>query len=193
MRNTPVFPLAKLIPTGVLTIFGAISAWYILNTDEYANGWAATGLLPLIAYLGACLYRARKMILAESGREREIVQMGFIAMVAERSARFWSFLFSAVATVTCVLTVAIWAYQCFLWYREEHWITLSWLSIGGAIPSTRLVYLQRLLYWLGDTNIGVVVLVCGLLLAAPLAAINWRSNNKARFRRNELGNLRKRS
>ena len=193
MKNTPVFPLAKLSALGVLTSAAAIGALYVLADDDYSNGWTAVSLMPLIAYLGYCHHRARAMIVAEQGREREIVRMGFVALAAERAARFWGGIFSVVTVVACLTSVAIWAYQGFLWYRESHWIPQTWLSIGGNIPGSESVYLQRLYYWLGDTNIGVIVLACGLLIAAPLAAISWRSNNKAKFRRNDLKNLKKKS
>jgi hypothetical protein len=149
--------------------------------------------MPLIVYLGYCHYRARVLVFAEQGREREIVRMEFVALAAERAARFWGFVFSAVAIATCLASVAIWAYQGYLWYRDGHWIPQTWASIGGDVPSSASVYLQRLYYWLGDTNIGVIVLIGGLLIAAPLAAISWRSNNKAKFRRNDLKNLKKKS
>jgi len=61
------------------------------------------------------------------------------------------------------------------------------------LPPNDSAFVQSLFYWLGDTNFGAVVLIAGLLIAAPLAAIGWRSNNKAKFRRNELSNLKKRS
>jgi hypothetical protein len=192
-KNAPFFPLAKLSALGILTGAAAIGALYICNTDGYPNGWAGVCFVPLIVYLGYCQYRARNMILAEQGREREIVRMGFVAMAADRAARFWGINFSAVAIATCLVSVAIWGYQGFLWYRESHWIPQTWLSIGGNIPSSGSMNLQRLFYWLGDTNIGVIALISGLLIAAPLAAISWRSNNKAKFRRNELRNLKKRS
>ena len=133
------------------------------------------------------------MILAEQGRERQIVRQSFIAMVADRSARFWGFLFSLVAVATCVIALVIWAYQAWLWYREGHWVSVTWLSVIGVMPHTEHSYVQRLYNWLSDTNIGVIALIGGLLVAAPVAAISWRSNNKAKFRRNDLANLKKRS
>lgn len=193
MRNTPIFPLAKLGPLGLLTSVAAVSAAIIVAAEELPRAWAAIGLLPLFAYLGHCYFRARKMVLAEQGREREIVRLGFIAMVADRSARFWGFLFATIAISTGITTLVIWAYQAWLWYREGDWISVTWLTVVGVIPHTSHSYIHRLLYWLADTNFGVVVLIVGLLVAAPLAAINWRSNNKAKFRRNDLVNLKKRS
>lgn len=193
MIRTKFFPLARLIPLGGLTTVAAISALYILNTHDIGKGWLAASLLPLLIYLGFCFFRARKMLLAEHGREREIIQAEFTAIAANRAARFWGFLFSATAVSTCVITVAIWAYQGFLWYQQGNWIPLSWLKVTQWIPATGYPYIQRLLYWLGDTNIGVVVLIGGLSVAAPLAAISWRSNNKAKFRHNDLRNLKKRS
>jgi len=102
-------------------------------------------------------------------------------------------LFAIIAVSTGVTTLAIWAYQAWLWHSESDWIAVTWHSVAGIIPQSDYASLQRLLYWLADTNIGVVVLIIGLLVAAPLAAINWRSNNKAKFRRNEWVNLKKRS
>ena len=193
MRNTPIFPLAKLGPLGLLTAVAAVSAASIVAADELPRAWAAIGLLPLSAYLGNCYFRARKMVLAEQGREREIVRLGFITLVADRSARFWGFLFATIAVSTGITIMAIWAYQAWLWYREGDWTSVTWLSFVGVIPQTHYSYLQRLFYWLADTNFGVIVLVTGLSVAAPLAAIHWRSNNKAKFRRNDLVNLKKRS
>jgi len=114
-------------------------------------------------------------------------------MVADRSARFWGSLFATIAVSTCISTAAVWVYQAWLWYRLGHWTPLTWLTVVGIIPQTSHPYLQRLLYWLADTNFGVAVLIMGLIAAAPLAAISWRSNNSAKFRRNELANLKKRS
>lgn len=193
VRITPIFPLARLGPLGLLTMVAAVSAAIIFISGEFALPWAGVGLLPLLAYLGYCFFRARKMLLAEHGREREIVKLGFIAMVADRSARFWGFLFSLVAGSTCVMTLTIWLYQAWLWYRDGNWLPITWLSVVGAIPQTDHSALHRLFYWLGDTNLGVIVLIAGLLIAAPLAAIGWRSNNKAKSRRNDLNNLKKRS
>jgi len=193
VRNTPLFPLAKLGPLGLLTAVAAVSAASIVAAEEWPHAWAAIGLLPLSAYLGNCYFRARKMVLAEQGREREIVRLGFIAMVADRSSHFWGFLFATIAVSTCITTLSIWAYQAWLWYREGDWTSVTWLSCVGVIPQTHYSYLQRLFSWLADTNFGVVVLVTGLSVAAPLAAIHWRSNNKAKFRRNDLVNVKKRS
>lgn len=193
MRITPIFPLAKLGPLGLLTTVAAVSAATIFISGDFALPWAGVGLLPLLAYLGYCFFRARKMVLAEQGREREIVKAGFVAMAADRSARFWGLLFSLVAGSTCVMTLTVWLYQASLWYRDGNWLPVTWHSVVGAIPQTDHSTLRRLVYWLGDTNIGVIVLIAGLLIAAPLAAISWRSNNKAKFRRNDLNNLKKRS
>jgi len=193
LKNTPIFPLARLGPLGLLTTVAAVSAAIIVAADELPSTWAAISLLPLFAYLGNCYFRARKMVLAEQGREREIIKLGFIALVADRSARFWGFLFATIAISTCITTLAIWAYQTWLWYHEDDWTSITWLTVVGTIPPTDYSYLQRLLYWLADTNFGVVVLITGLLVAAHLAAISWRSNNKAKFRRNDLANLKKRS
>lgn len=193
MRNTPIFPLAKLGPLGFLTAVAAVSAAIIFAAAEIPGTWAALGLLPLLTYLGYCHFRARKMVLAEQGREREIVRQSFVATVADRSARFWGFLFATIAISTCITAVAIWAHQAWLWYREGDWTSVTWLTVVGVIPQTDYSYLRRLLYWLADTDFGVVVMIIGLIIAAPLAAINWRSNNKAKFRRNDLRNLKKRS
>jgi len=193
VRITPIFPLARLGSLGFLTAVAAVSAAIILAVDELPRVWTPIGLLPLLIYLGYCYFQARKMVLAEQGREREIVECSFVAMVADRSARFWGFLFVIIAVPTCITTVAIWAWQAWSWYRLGDWTSLTWLTVVGVIPKTDHAYLQRLLYWLADTNFGVIVLIAGLSVAAPLAAISWRSNNKAKFRRNDLVNLKKRS
>ena len=133
------------------------------------------------------------MLLAEQGREREIVEFGFVAMVADRSARFWGSLFAIIAILTGITTVAIWAYQAWLWYRLGDWTSLTWLTVVGVIPQTDHAYLQRLLYWLADTNFGVIVLITGLLIAAPLVAVHHKSSHKAKLRRKDLINLKKRS
>jgi len=185
--------LARLGSLGFLTAVAAGSAAIILAIDEVPRAWAPIGLLPLLIYLGYCYFQARKMVLAEQGREREIVELSFVAMVADRSARFWGFLFAIIAIPTCISTVAIWAWQAWSWYRLGDWTSLTWLTVVGVIPQTDHAYIQRLLYWLADTNFGVIVLIAGLSVAAPLAAISWRSNNKAKFRRNDLVNLKKRS
>lgn len=193
MRNSVFFPLAKLVPSMALAGVALISTLYILNTVEIANGWVGISLLPLIVYLVACHRRARQLLLAENGREREIVQAGFIAIAARRAARFWGSLFASIVITTSIMSVAFWAYQGFLFVTEDRWIPLTWFGVTGVLPAIENVYLQRLFHWLADTNMGVVVLVIGLLLAAPIAAIHWRSNNKAKFRQNDLANLKKRS
>ena len=184
--------MAKSGPLGLLTAIAAISALYILYTDQIGNIWAATGLLPLAIYLGICHAKARRIVLAETGREREIVEMGFVVTVAERAARFWNLIFSAITISTGVVCAAIWAYQGILSYVEGRWIPLTLFGTVPDIQRTDYILLNRVIYWLGDTNLGVVVLLVGLILAAPIAAVGWRSNNKAKFRRNDLTNLKKR-
>lgn len=193
VKKTALFPLARLGPLGILTLLAGVSATYVLNTDGITRTWIALGLLPLITYLAYCQFQARKLLLADVGREREIVQMGFVVMAADRAARFWNVVFSAVAISTGIAVAGIWAYQGFLWFSESHWVPLTWRSVIDVMPQSDQPYLQQLYYWLTDTNFGVIVLISGLLICAPLAAVSWRSNNKARFRRNELSNLKKRS
>ncbi len=193
VKNTAIIPLAKLAPLGVLSAIALVSTLFILKTDDVANAWIAIGLLPLVLYLANCHIQARKQLLADTGREREIVHAGFVVMTAERAARFWGILFSSIVVATGAITAGIWSYQGFLWYEESRWIPMTWFAVTGVLPSLENTYLQRLAHWLADTNMGVVVLILGLLLAAPLAAVHWRSNNKAKFRRNDLANLKKRS
>jgi hypothetical protein len=188
-----IFPLARLVPLGILSALAVLTALLILGTDAIENIWAWAGLLPLILYLGRCQYRAARMIRAETGREREIVKMHFVVIAADRAARFWGVLFSAVAVTTGIATAGIWAYQLYLCYLAGRWVPLTWQAVVGMFPHNDSAPVQRLAYWLGDTNFGAVVLIAGLLIAAPLAAIGWRSNNKAKFRHNELSNLKKRS
>lgn len=193
VRNIVIFPLAKLAPSAVLAAIAFTSALYISNTAEIPNVWIGAGLLPLVLYLAACHRRARQLLLAEKGREREIVHSGFVVLAAQRAARFWGVLFASIVITTGVTSVAFWVYQGYLYYTEDRWIPLTWFSVTGVLPVIENTYLQRLSHWLADTNMGVVILVLGLLLAAPIAAIHWRSNNKAKFRRNDLANLKKRS
>jgi uncharacterized membrane protein len=193
VRNTVIFPLAKLVPSGVLTAIALISALYIINNAEIPNAWVALGLLPLVLYLAACHRRARRLLLAEEGREREIIHAGFVALAAQRAARFWGGLFASIVITTGVTSVAFWIYQGFLFYTEDRWIPVTWFAVTGVLPVIENTYLQRLSHWLADTNMGVAILVVGLLLAAPVAAIHWRSNNKVKFRKNDLANLKKRS
>lgn len=193
VRITPIFPLARPGSLGFLTAVAAVSAAIILVVDEVPRVWTPIGLLPLLIYLGYCYFQARKMVLAEQGREREIVELSFVAMVADRSAHFWGYLFAIIAIPTCITTVAIWAWQAWSWYRLGEWTSLTWLTVVGVIPQTNHAYLQRLLYWLADTNFGVIVLIIGLLIAAPLAAVHQQSSHKAKVRRKDLINLKKRS
>ncbi len=190
---TAVFPLARLVPLGILSALAVLSTLLILCTNAIENTWAWAGLLPLIIYLGRCHYRAARMISAETGREREIVKMHFVVIAADRAARFWGVLFSTVAITTGIATAGIWAYQLYLCYLASRWVPLTWHAVVGMLPHNDSALVQRLVYWLGDTNFGAVVLITGLLIAAPLAAIGWQSNNKAKFRHNELSNLKKRS
>ena len=193
VRITPIFPLARPGSLGFLTAVAAVSAAIILTVDDVPRVWTPIGLLPLLIYLGYCYFQARKMLLAEQGREREIVELGFVAMVADRSARFWGSLFAIIAISTGITTAAIWAWQAWLWYRLGDWTSLTWLTVVGVIPQTDYAYLQRLLYWLADTNLGVIVLIAGLLIAAPLVAVHHKSSHKAKLRRKDLINLKKRS
>ena len=103
MKKTSIFPLAKLGPLGILTAIALIGALYILITGQIATAWIAAGFLPLSIYLGVCHQRARKIILAEVGREREIVEMSFVSMTADRAAQCWNLLYSSVAITTGVV------------------------------------------------------------------------------------------
>jgi hypothetical protein len=133
------------------------------------------------------------LIVAEQGREREIVEMGFVAMAADRMARVWSVIFGFVAISICTTTLAVWLYQAWTWYRDGDWSPITWLSATSVIPFSDNGYLQRLYYWLGDTNLGVIVLVVGLIIAAPIVAINSNYQQEAKLRRKDLTNLKRRS
>jgi hypothetical protein len=189
----PIIPLAHLGPLAILAALAGGVAALVINTDSVDDSWAFAGVAPLLIYLAYCHYRARRLIRAETGREREIVKMGFVVMVAERSARFWNVMFSTITIATGIACVGTWAYQLFLCYTEKRWVKLTWHAVVDRIPQNDNESLQQVFYWLGDTNFGVVILITGLLLAAPLAAISWRANNKAKFRRNDLSNLKRRS
>ncbi len=189
----PILPLARLRPLAIMSALAGIVALIICRIDVINDKWAWAGLLPLLVYFGTSLYRERQMILADTGREREIVKMGFVVMVADRAARFWALMFSTVAIATAIVSVAIWAYQGYLCYLEQRWVPLTMHGVFGVQSLGSSEHLQRILFWLGDTNFGSAVLICGLLIAAPLAAISWRSNNKAKFRHNQLAHLKRRS
>ena len=193
MRYTALFPLVKLGPLGILTTIAAASAVTILGREEIPRALAAIGLLPLLSYLGYCHFRARKMVLAEQGREREIIKSSFVAIVADRAARFWGFVFAIVVIPTFTTTLTIWVYQAWLWYREGDWTSVTWLTLVSVIPKTGHTYLQRFLYWLADTNFGVLILITGLLIAAPLVTVHHKSSHTAKLRRKDLINLKKRS
>ena len=124
-----IFPLAKLTPSLMLVAMALISTLYIVNTPEIANGWAGMALSPLILYLAACHRRARQLLLAENGREREIVHAGFVVMAAQRAARFWGTLFTSIVITTGVTSAAFWVYQGFLFYTEDRWIPLTWFAV----------------------------------------------------------------
>jgi hypothetical protein len=188
-----IFPLARLGPLAILFVLAGTAAAFVFAIDAIDDNWAWAGVVPLLAYLGHCYYRQRRLIRADFGREREIVKMGFVVMAADRSARFWGVMFSSVAIVTAVSAVGIWAYQLYLSYLAGRWVPITWHAVVGMLPHNDSALVQRFAYWLGDTNFGAVVLIAGLLIAAPLAAIGWRSNNKAKFQHNELSNLKKRS
>ena len=193
MKQIAFFPLAKLAPLVLLVIVAVASAVYILKSDELTNAWAIAGLLPLVAYLAAVHLRARKLLHAEQGREREIVHADLVATAAQRTARFWTVLFSIVASITCLAALSAWVFQIWLWYKNDHWVALTWNSLIGIIGHDQHIYVQRLLYWLGDTNIGALILIGGALIAAPLAAINHKSLLKAKRRKLDLASLKRRS
>ena len=193
MKQIAFFPLAKLTPLVLLVIVAVASAAYVLKSDALAPTWAIAGLLPLVAYLAAVHLRARKLLLAEQGREREIVHADLVATAAQRTARFWTVLFSIVASITCLAALSAWVFQIWLWYKNDHWVALTWNSLIGIIGHDQHIYVQRLLYWLGDTNIGALILIGGALIAAPLAAINHKSLLKAKRRKLDLASLKRRS
>jgi len=205
VKQIAFFPLAKLAPLVLLVIVAVASAVYILKSDELTNAWATAGSLPLVAYLAAVHLRARKLLLAEQGREREIVHADLVATAAQRTARFWTVLFSIVArrfwtvlfsivaSITCLAALSAWVFQIWLWYKNDHWVALTWNSLIGIIGHDQHIYVQRLLYWLGDTNIGALILIGGALIAAPLAAINHKSLLKAKRRKLDLASLKRRS
>jgi hypothetical protein len=189
----PLFPLAKPGAISALIVIAVLVAKYILGANKFADIWAGSGILPLFLYLGYCHFNARKMILAEQGREREIVEMGFVAMAADRMARVSSVLFGFVAVSIFTTTLAVWIYQAWIWHRNSNWSPLTWRSATGLIPLSSNEQLQRMYYWLGDTNLGVVILVVGLLIAVPIVAINSIYQHKAKLRRKDLINLKRRS
>jgi hypothetical protein len=85
------------------------------------------------------------------------------------------------------------AYQTWHWYRAGDWLPVTWLSVTRYLPNSGHELLQRLLHWIADTNMGVVILILGLLLAAPIAATNSGYQHRAKVRRKDLVNLKRRS
>ncbi len=186
------FPLAKLGPLA-LCVVGAIAvSLYVLYDQTINNYWAFASLLPLAGYLLFAFLRARKLLRAEQGRQKEIVQYGFVALAADRSAQFWAVLFGLFATGACVGALLVWGYQAVIWFQKSAWSSITWLSVGGIVPDTGQELLQSLFIWLANTNLGVVFLVAGLLIAAPLAAIHNLTSQRAKQRNKELRNLKKR-
>jgi hypothetical protein len=165
---------------------------YILNNDALTNYWVVVSLLPLAAYLLLAFLRARKLLHAEQGLQKEIVQSGFVALAAERSAQFWAVLFGLFATGACVGALLVWGYQAVIWFQKDAWTSITWLSVGGYVPNTEQEILQSFYTWLANTNLGVVFLVAGLLIAAPLAAIHSTTSQQAKQRNKELRYLKKR-
>ena len=193
MKKTAFFPLAKLGPLTFLVTVAAICGVYVLRSNEYANGWSALGLLPLALYLLFVHLRARKLLGAEHGREREIVQYDLIATAARRNANFWTGLFTVVAGSTGIAALSVWTYQAWLWYTGGHWAPITWNSTFGVVGHGQHRVVQTVLYWIGDTNVGALVLITGAVIAAPLAAINHRSLHRAKLRKLDLVNLKRRS
>jgi hypothetical protein len=189
----PLFPLANPGAFSALVALAAAVTFYAMKTNEHVGIWGGAGILPLIAYLGYCRVKSRKILLAEKGREREIVKLGFVALAADRTARVWSVVFGIVAIATCLASLSVWAYQAWHWYRAGDWLPVTWISVTRYLPNSGHESLQRLLHWLADTNMGVVVLILGLLLAAPIAATNSRYQHRAKVRRKDLSNLKRRS
>ena len=132
------FPLAKLAPSGALAAIALIStALYIVNTAEIANGWVGAGPVATV-----CVFSSKpptsaaKLVLAETGREREIVQAGFVVdRSATRCSGFGAALFASIVITTSVTTVAFWAYQGFLFYTEDRWIPLTWFAVTGVFAN----------------------------------------------------------
>jgi hypothetical protein len=193
LKISPLFPLAKLGPLALFTGIAVISGGYVVTSDELVNYWVAASILPLAVYLGFSHFRARKRLLAENGREREIIQADLAEIAAHRTARFWTTIFAVLAITTCTLALCAWSYQLWLWYREDRWIAVTWHAVAQNVAQFENVYLQRLYYWLGDTNLGAAIMIVGLLTAVPLVAINHRSLQKAKRRQKELGSLKRRS
>lgn len=187
------FPLAKLGPLALCVAVAIAASLYIFCNETLANYWAAASLLPFAGYLLLAFLRARILLRAEQGREQEIMRYGFTAIAADRSARFWAILFGIFAIGACVGALLVWAYQAVIWFQKSAWSSITWLSVGGAVPDTEYEMLQAIFIWLANTNLGVVFLVAGLLIAAPLATIHGHASRLAKQRNKELRNLKKRS
>lgn len=158
---------------------------------ELSIYWSTLGFVPLVIYLGDCYRRASRLTAVEHAVEREIIIADLRVIAAERCARFWAACFAIAAGSGFLAALLVWAYQIAIWYRADVWTALTWNSAIGMAPTTDNAVLQRAIYWLGDTNLGVVAIVISLLIAAPLATFNHRANLTVRRRKKELGNLKK--
>lgn len=149
------------------------------------------GFLPLVLYLAVCFQRARNRVNVEQAVEREIIVADLRLLAAQRCARFWAAGFAVACGFAFLSALLVWAYQAATWYRADVWLPLSWNSAVGLVPNPSSVALQKVVLWLGDTNLGVVAILLGLLIAAPLASFNHNANLTVRRRKKELATYKK--
>ena len=185
----PIIPLAKLVPLAILTSLG-LSGILLFRYNPERLGlplyWSCLGFLPLLLYLASCYQRARQRIAVDNAVEREIIIADFRVIAAERCARFWAACFALVTGSAFLIALLVWAYQGAVWFRADSWVALTWNSVLGFAPNTGDAGLQKIIYWLSDTNLGVIAIIVGLLIAAPLANINHKANLKVRRCKKEL-------
>tara|TARA_R110000782_G_scaffold39515_10_gene91707 strand:+ start:127 stop:732 length:606 start_codon:yes stop_codon:yes gene_type:complete len=190
----PIIPLARLVPLAVLASLGLSGILLVRYKPELLGlpqYWSGLGFLPLFYYLVRCYQRARQRIAGENAVEREIIIADFRVIAAERCARFWAACFALVTGSAFLIALLVWAYQGAVWFRAETWVALTWNSALGLAPTTGDAGLQKIIHWLSDTNLGVVAIIIGLLIAAPLANINHKANLKVRRCKKELAALKK--
>ncbi len=174
-----------------LGISGALLLVYRPEFSAIHPYWSGLGFLPLLLYLGACFQQERKRINVEIAVEREIIIADLRLIAAHRCARFWAAGFAVACGSAFLAALLVWAYQAATWYRTDVWRPLTWNSVLGLVPNTGNAGLQKVIHWLSDTNLGVVAIVLGLLIAAPLASLNHNANLTVHRRKKELATYKK--
>ncbi len=197
MKRTPFLPLAGIGPTCLLGIIALIGGYILFESVAESNAkdgliLSALLVLPLMGYLGHCHYKARKLIRSEKGAERKIVLKQLEVVATVRAAKFWNILVTSSFGFGGLTAFGVWGYQGIQWLLNGEPPPMTWLSLGGDNPQSEWLGLQEVLYWLGDTNIGAIALIVGLLVVAIFTSAQNKADLNVRQIRRELSNLKKR-